>query len=663
MRIAEIAYPLPLDRAYSYLVPPHLEARLLPGMRVRAPFGPRTMTGIALAVKDGEPSRQLKAVEAVLDQEPLLPAESLELARWLARSYCASVGECLKLLLPAPFWTPRPLPPAAPPAFPARPAAAPPSFTLTASQANAVEELGRRVSEKAFSATLLFGVPASGKTEVYLRLIRRAAEAGGQSLFLLPEISLTAPFFEEFRASLELPVALWHSQLGARERRSTWLGLRSGSIKVVVGARSACLLPFADLRLAVVDEEQDESFKQEGQAPLYHARDVVLERARRHGAAVVLGTATPSLEAYSRAAAGEWGLVRMDERVSRLRPPPVAVLAHPNVPGRCLSPELLERIKARLAAREQAILLVNRRGYSNFSICRKCGWVSRCDSCSVALIHHQDGEGYQMRCHHCGRRFPVPSSCGRCRLGPLQFSGTGTQKVVSELKAALPGVRVLRMDRDTVSKQGKAEQSLYAKFLAGEADVLVGTKLVAKGFHFPRVTLVGIVDADTMLHMPDFRSAERTAQLLVQVAGRSGRADRPGEVCLQTSEPAHYAIQAVARGEYEHFARQELEFRRELAYPPSATLVRLLLSGPKEETVREAAKAAAGTLRERLGERAEVLGPAPGVHAKLQGRFRHHMLVKAKDERALEDVLSELKRLELPSTVRPKVNVDPYDLF
>ncbi|MEK7747069.1 MAG: primosomal protein N', partial [Elusimicrobiota bacterium] len=414
------------------------------------------------------------------------------------------------------------------------------------------------------------------------------------------------PFFDEFSASLPgAPgsVALWHSRLSERERREAWLGLRSGRVRVVVGARSACLLPFRDLRLAVMDEEQDESFKQDGQSPFYHARDVVLERAASFGATVVLGSATPSVDTYARARSGEYRLIEMPQRVSsRTQAPVVRILDRSSVPSRCITPGLLEAVKARLERREQVILLVNRRGFSNFIVCRRCAWVARCAVCQVAFIHHHPSGGSpSLLCHHCGRRAEVPASCGRCAQGPVAFAGAGTQRVVSEIKSLLPGVRVLRLDRDTASSSTSEDHGAYRRFLNGEADILVGTKLVAKGFHFPRVTLVGIVDADTMLQMPDFRSAERTVQLLVQAAGRAGRADMPGEVLLQTSQPTHYAIQAAARGDYSGFSLEELGHRATFRYPPASTLVRIVFIAKTEDGARRAADSAARQLRAGLG--------------------------------------------------------------
>ncbi|MDE2039229.1 MAG: primosomal protein N' [Elusimicrobia bacterium] len=658
MRIAEVACPVPLHKAFHYEVPAGWE--LKPGERVRVPFGPRRLTGLALSVFEGEPERPLKRLEAVLDRFPALDSHGLECARWLARRCAAPIGDCVKALLP-PFIKSleepvderqfvRALTPGRAPKD---------GFKLTDGQAAALAALCERLKLRESRVALLYGVPASGKTEVYLRLIREAIAEDGQALFLLPEISLTQPFFEEFSACLGVPVVLWHSRLGARQRRQAWLALRRGQARVVVGARSAALLPLPKLRLVVLDEEQDESFKQEGQAPLYHARSLALERARLAGALAVLGSATPSLESWQLARLGRAELFSLPQRVSSTERPSVVVLPPPGL-GRVLAEELLGRLRERLSRGEQSILLVNRRGFSTVVMCRKCGWVDRCPHCGVAKIQHEAVGGFELRCHHCERRGPLPAACPKCRNPALRASGVGTQKVVAELRRELPGARLLRFDGDTPRlKDGEP----YRRFLNKEADVLVGTKLVAKSFHFPDVTLVGVVDADTMLNMPDFRSSERTMQLLAQVAGRSGRSGKRGEVLLQTLHPEHLAIANAARGDYGAFADAELPLRRQLGYPPYSTLVRLLWTGPQEPAVAAAAEAHCAALRRELGAFGhELVGPAAAVLPLQRRRFRHHALLKCPPE-GLEPALLAARALPSSSSVKLKLDVDPYDFF
>lgn len=662
MKIAEVAFPVPLPKGFHYRVPDGMIVSA--GQRVRAPFGPRVASGMVLSVFEGEPTRPLKALERTMDSSPALSEEGVSCARWMARRFGASIGECVKALVPPYVKSldePSPVS-AAEPRWTAAPA-----FELTPGQAGALDRLNALLEAKKAARVVLYGVPASGKTEVYLRLIRKAIAAGGQALFLLPEISLTRPFFDEFQAGLGVPVALWHSGLTLRERRLSWLAIRRGDVKVIVGARSACLLPFKDLRLAVLDEEQDESFKQDGAAPFYHARDVALERARFFGAVAVLGSATPSLEAWDLARRGEAELLQMPDRVSKHEKPTVRVIPLPGF-GDVLSEELLSKMRDRLAKKEQIILLVNRRGFATLTMCHKCRWIDRCADCGVAKIQHQapaaaDGRpAWVLICHHCGKSWPPPAKCGNCGDPSVRVSGVGTQKVAAEVKRLLPGTRVLRMDRDTVSKESKTEQSVYDKFRAHGADVLVGTKLVAKSFHFPDVTLVGVVDADTMLHMPDFRSAERTMQMLAQVAGRSGRADKPGEVILQSLSPDHEAIKGAANGDYALWADGELKERRELRYPPSSSLLRGVLAGKDEPRVIAAAQALVALLSDALGLEAEVVGPAPALLREVRGKFRHHLLVKLPPER-VEAALAAARAKPQPSGIRLTLDVDPYDMF
>jgi len=647
---------VPLPKGYHYRVPDGM--LVSPGQRVRAPFGPRKATGVVLSVFDADSQRPLKLLDSVVDARAALSLEGVACARFMARRFGAPIGEALKALVP-PFV--KSLDEAVEVfAAPTRPRTEP-AFTLTPGQAAALARLEALLDARKPATALVFGVPASGKTEVYLRLIRRAIKDGGQAMFLLPEISLTRPFFEEFAASLGVPVALWHSGLTPRERRRTWLAISRGDVKVVVGARSACLLPFKDLRLAVLDEEQDESFKQDSNSPFYHAREVALERAKEFGALVVLGSATPSIEAWSMARLGEAELLAMPERVSAVARPPVTTLP-PGRFGEVLSEELLEKMAACLRRGEQSILLVNRRGFSTLTTCGKCRWIDRCGDCGVAKITHEKAEGgFVLICHHCGKKWPPPQMCGACGDPAMRSAGVGTQRVAAEVKRRLPGARVLRMDRDTVSKEAKLEERIYDRFRARAADVLVGTKLVAKSFHFPEVTLVGVVDADTMLHMPDFRSAERTMQLLAQVAGRAGRADKPGEVLLQTLSPEHEAIKGATVGDYAAWADAELASRVELNYPPAGGLIRAVLACSDEARLTEAAAAWADALRLVLPG-AEVVGPAPALLRQVRGKFRDNILIKL-PAAAVEEGLRRARNCPHSSSVKLTLDADPYDFL
>ncbi len=661
VKIAEVAFALPLHQTYHYLLPTGSDAET--GSRVRAPFGSRRLVGTVLRIFDATPERPLKTIEAVIDPKPVLPAELAGLAQWLSSHYGAPLGECLRAVSPS-FVKTRAEAGAAPELAAVAPQGSPrPAFELTAAQSQALARLSRMLASGRHHAALLYGVPASGKTEVYLRLIRQAVMGGGQALFLLPEISLTLPFYDDFIRALGVPVGLWHSRMGLRDKRKAWSALASGEMPVVVGARSAALLPFKNLRLAVLDEEQDPSYKEDGRAPFYHARDVAAERARRSGALLVLGSATPSLEAWSMAAENKAELVALPDRVSSLPRPSVRLIAPPPPQeGRVLSEEILDLLKAALQRREQAILLLNRRGFNTLLLCRRCGWVDRCPHCGVAKIRHRSEKGFSLICHHCGRSYDVPFACGQCRSPSLAATGAGTQKVAEDLKARLPGARVLRLDRDTLDGKGLKESRVYEKFLRLDADILVGTQLVAKSFHFPRVTLVGVVDADAMLQMPDFRASERAAQLLCQAAGRSGRAELPGLVAVQTRLPESPALRAALSADYAAFAERELEVRRELGYPPAGGLVRVVLSGPEEGPLWEAARSAVQKIREGLPE-LPVVGPAPAVVRLESKRPRIHFLVKIPRGFDSQRLFLLLRAIKTPSGLRRRVDVDPYDLF
>ncbi|MHB2025760.1 MAG: replication restart helicase PriA [Elusimicrobiota bacterium] len=663
MKIADVAFPIPLPRSFHYRVPD--EMAIVPGCRVRASFGPRKAIGTVVSVFNGESPRPLKSIESVLDAEPMIPRELLDCAVWISNRYAAPIGECIKAVFPA-YVKPQSKDDGFSVAgkggevFAAKLSSPAPAFELTRGQTQAVDFLRGRVESHEFYAALLYGVPASGKTEVYLRLIRSAVEAGGQALFLLPEISLTRPFFDEFAASLGVPVALWHSKIPIAQKRRAWLGLRNGRVKVAVGARSASLLPFHDLRLIVVDEEQDESFKQEGKSPYYHVRDVVFRRAKTWKASVVLGSATPSLETWQMARRDEISLLEMPERIfSSARP---KVIIAPSPLGRVFSDLLLEKVRERLAKREQSILLVNRRGFSTLLICAKCGWLARCPSCGVAEIRHEMSDAsFEMRCHHCSRRGAAPLVCPQCASVALRSAGIGTQKAAAEIKKIFPGARTLRMDQDSLRDR---EEKIYEKFAAGDADILIGTKLVAKSFHFPNVTFVGVVDADSMLHMPDFRAAERAMQLLAQVSGRSGRAGKEGEVLLQSLKPEHEAIARTVEGNYAAFADVELASRKRLGYPPHSTLIRLIWSGKKEEDVAAASEKTVEAIRLKVSAAGhEIIGPAPAVIRMTNGKPRYHSLIKVSRPSEIDMVVCAARECPATSGVKMSVNVDPYDLF
>jgi len=538
--------------------------------------------------------------------------------------------------------------------------------TLSEDQQRAVDEITGAMGSGSYRGHLLFGVTASGKTEVYLRCIDRALELGKTSLVLLPEIALTTQVMNIFKSRLGDAVAVLHSALSAGERCDEWARISAGEARVVLGARSAAFAPLSNIGLVIVDEEHDGSYKQDI-SPRYNGRDVAIRRAEESRAALVLGSATPSIETFQSARDGVYTLLTMASRVEN-RPMPtvyIADLREEYAKGKAtIFSEILEQgIRDRLARGEQVILLQNRRAYSTFLLCRDCGYVAHCPNCAVSLKFHAAAR--KLSCHHCGHERPAPDVCPKCGGLRIRRFGIGTEKVEAETKNAFPDARVLRMDRDTTSRRGSHGEILRA-FRAGEADILVGTQMIAKGLDFPNVTLVGVISADTSLNLPDFRASERTFQLISQVAGRSGRGVTPGEVVIQTLDQEHYAIKCAVDHDYVAFFDQEVEFRRELGYPPFSTLVNVL---SRDESDRDAQLALDDLVEaiKRLPMAArmgiKIDGPVPAVLSRLKGQYRWHLVLRSQDREAVLGLLRAA--LEPNPGLRKKlvVDVDPMSML
>ncbi len=530
-------------------------------------------------------------------------------------------------------------------------------FVATGEQRRAIEAIARDVEAHTFRETLLHGITGSGKTFVYLRAIARTLELGGRAIVLVPEIALTPQTARRFETVFGRRVAVLHSGLSERERYESWLAAARGEIDVIVGARSAVFAPLPDVRLIVIDEAHERSYKQDS-VPRYDTLAVARERVRLGRGVLVLGSATPPLEAYRAARAGEIGYVRLERRATEQALPQTHVvdLAAEFERGnkRIFSTRLVEALGARLACGEKTVLFVNRRGSANFVLCRACGAVPECRRCSVSLtVHRVEG---LLRCHLCDAQAGIPSACAACGGGPIREFGLGTQKVVEVAQALFPQARIVRMDSDTTTRIG--DHARLLEEFAERGDILVGTQMVAKGLDFPTVTLVGVVAADIGLHAPDFRASERTFDLITQVAGRSGRA-RPGEAIVQTYSPDHPAIAFAARHDFDGFAAQELEARRELRYPPFAELIYLGIIGRKRDAVVAAADRYAELMR-NLGD-VEVLGPAPYAIARVNDEWRYRIALKCDDGEGarvyLRDTLRDLSVAD--GAVRLAINVDP----
>ena len=498
----------------------------------------------------------------------------------------------------------------------------------TADQKAVLSPLVAAVEHTGFRTFLLHGITGSGKTEVYFRAVEAALARGRGAIVLVPEIGLTPMLLRAARSRFGETVSLLHSELSAGERHDQWWRIREGDARVVVGARSAVFAPVPDLGLVVVDEEHDGSYKQD-ESPRYHGRDVAVMRARLEGCPAVLGSATPSVESHANALRGKYERLVLPRRIGPQGLPEVQTVDRREVlragGDPILSPALRDALAARLARREQSLVLLNRRGYATSLLCRECGQEAMCPNCSVSLTLHQGGRW--ALCHYCGYEAKAPTSCPSCKGAYLRFTGFGTERVVEAIHAALPSARIDRLDRDRVRRRGVLAQTLAA-FEKGEIDVLVGTQMIAKGHDFPRVTLVGVVDADVGLGIPDFRSAERTFQLLTQVAGRAGRGETRGEVILQTHMPDHYALGHACEQDYDSFFEREMEFRRTMGYPPVTALVNVIVRSADGAKGATEADALARALRAAAGGRYRVLGPAHAPLARLRNEHRFQVLLK-----------------------------------
>ncbi|MDE0349273.1 MAG: primosomal protein N' [Gammaproteobacteria bacterium] len=714
--VVEVAVPRPLRRVFDYAVPTGEPVPPV-GARVRVPFGRTEVVGVVAGDRPGSKHR-LKTITEVIDPNGFLPPDLVELAVWLSRYYHHPVGEVFGTMLPAVArrgeaarlrpsrcWLAQPEgtvdraprqaaalsalrafggPVAAtvvrPLGIDRRALAAlvrkglvaeveeRPEYRVRTSPFDLNDEQRRAVEVIADAAgdagtVVLEGVTGSGKTEVYMRAIAEVVARGGQALVLVPEIGLTPQTLARFRERFGGAAPL-HSAEPDAVRFDTWLRCANGQHKVLVGTRSAIFAPFSDLRLIVVDEEHDSSFKQQ-EGLRYSARDVAVKRGRILGVPVVLGSATPALQTLDNAARGRYGRALLTRRAGQATLPRYRVL---DVRGQRLRDGLSDRLVGvldqHLRAGNQALVFVNRRGFAPTCLCTSCGWQARCDSCDARLTLHETPPG--LRCHHCGRRYRLPDTCPSCAAPSLIGLGTGTQRLESALGAQFPDVPLYRFDRDTTRGPARFDAQFELLRRGGPA-ILVGTQMLAKGHHLPAVTVVAVIDADSGFLSADFRAPERTAQLIVQVAGRAGRAERPGEVWIQTYDPANANLRALVEEGYRGFAETETAHRREAGLPPFAAMAVLRAESAHVGACEAVLERARAVLREALragAGRWDVLGPAPAPMARRSGRLRFQCLVLASRRPALHAALARLEQAEIQaSNVRWSIDVDPYDTF
>lgn len=617
----EIVFDVPLDRAFTYRLDDKAASRV--GVRVMAPFGKREALGYVVAEKteapEGLSESSLKKVRRVVDAEPLFGADEISLARWMAGFYLCGIGEALAAMIPS-----------------GRREVAPPAFAeedfsesdaalgLSAEQKAALEALSKQADGKQSAMHYLYGITGSGKTEVFLRAAERCLSEGRSVIYLVPEISLTHQVIELVSKRFGPVAATLHSGMTPSARLSEWARIRRGEARVVVGPRSAVFAPVRDLGLLIIDEEHDGSYKS-GNVPRYHARQVALKRCAASGARLVMGSATPSAEAWKLMGDGDVSRFNLTKRLSGGAPPEIRIVDLAGSEG-CLSSELKAEIKKTADAGRQTILFLNRRGFSYFYRCRSCGYELTCKRCSVSLTYHKS-KGRAV-CHYCGYSAAIPSCCPECGSLDASFAGFGTEMIEEEVSRTFPELRVRRADADAVQKKGGLKETLDV-FRAGGIDVLLGTQMVAKGLNFPGVRLVGVVLADTALHLPDFRAAERTFSLIVQVAGRAGRYFPDGKVIVQTFRPNEPSIALACAPDIEGFYRYELEQRKLLEFPPYARLIRVVFRSKDPSKADRASKKLGAMLKKYMPAGAELLGPTECPIAVIAGNARRQLILRA----------------------------------
>ncbi len=728
--IFQVAVPSPLRRVFDYLPCPDGPAELPPGTRVRVPFGRSESIGIVLGTSSHSeiPHQRLKPIRAVLDPGPVLTPAMLALAQWASQYYRHPLGEVLSAALPVllrqgrPYrgerlgrWRLTPEGAVVDPsslgrsprqaavlsrlrnlggsataeqlrelegdwrgalralgakrwveyyeldAVPAAGTGTEAPLPLAGAQADAVAQV---CGARGFSPFLLYGVTGSGKTEVYLQIISQALAHDRQALVLVPEIGLTPQLVQRFRERFAVPLAVLHSGRNEQERLNAWVAAARGEAPIVLGTRSAIFTPLARPGILIVDEEHDNSFKQQD-GLRYSARDLALVRARQEDIPVVLASATPALESLHNAWQDRYRLLQLPERAGNAVHPRMELLdvrSRPMHEG--LAENLLQRMAAHVARGGQVLLFLNRRGFAPTVLCHDCGWVAECHRCDAHMtLHHASG---RLRCHHCGAERPVDPACPACGSVDLRPIGQGTERLEGFLRQRFTDLGVVRIDRDSTRRKGALEEKL-ASVQSGASRILLGTQMLTKGHHFPEVTLVGVVDADQGLFSSDFRAGERMAQLVIQVAGRAGRAQQPGEVVIQTHHPDHPLLQALVRQDYLAFARMALAERRETRLPPFASLALIRAEAPNRDAPALFLDQVSDCARQLGHDGVEIFGPVPAPMERRQGRYRAMLLLQAEERGSLQRLLTPLapalETLPKARAVRWSLDVDPVDTF
>ncbi len=654
MRYAEIVLSLPYDASYSYIIPESLEEKALFGVRAIVPFGKRRMTGFIVKVTSERPSGdfELKEIIRVIDDEPIFSEGLLDLARWMKGMYFSPVGQNLSMMIPSGR----------------RESETSPFYETTSFKAidNLSEDQQRALSEVRSEKSrvyYLFGVTGSGKSEVYLRRAEDKIKEGKQVLYLVPEITLSEQLSDEVYSRFSGRVAILHSSLTPSQRLKSWHMIDKGEVDLVIGARSSVFAPFRNLGLIIIDEEHETSYKS-GSAPRYHARQVAQYRAMKEGADLIMGSATPSFEAWKLMLEHKIYRIDMKSRAGGGSFPSIKIVNMMGTKGN-ITAELESAMRTALDNKRGILLFLNRRGYTYGYVCNTCGHVLTCPHCSVSLTYHKKTRS--LVCHTCGYNGPVVHACPVCGSYDMMATGFGTENIEEELKGLFPFAKIARLDTDTASEEKGRVQKVLHGFRNGEIDILLGTQMIAKGLNFPSVSLVGVLNADSTLSMPDFRAAERTFDLIHQVAGRAGRYSDDGIVIIQTSQPMSPAIKCAAENDLESFYRIELKNRKDTMFPPYTRLINLTIRGLNEERTRKSAEdleTLCYNLEASFSEDIEVFSASPSPIEKKARYYRYHVLLRsASMSKLLKFTEIVLSQFSLPSSLYLEIDTDPASMM
>ena len=628
------------------------------GDLVIVPLRNKSKYGIIIKVNSQRAIDRLKKVESVV-QKKFLPPNMLRLYKWMADYYIATLGEVLRLALPSKILKKYEFKPESKISYQIAK-----SPTPTYHQASAIKKIVNVLDKRTFETFLLYGITSSGKTEIYLRCVENVINNQGRALVLVPEISMTPLLFGKFQERFNGDVVTIHSFMTDKERRDIWYAIKNGAYKVIIGPRSTIFIPIPDLKLIIVDEEHDHSYKEHERMPRYNARDVAVMRGKHENIAVVLGSATPQIESYHNAGIGKYKLLTLKERIDNRPLPHVEMIDLRKENNRYITDKLKSAIETTLGKDEQIILFLNRRGFAPSLICPKCGFVAKCPYCKLSLVYHkpEKGSAGSLSCHICDYKAHIINICPKCARSILLYRGAGTQRIEEMLTKSLESKTdekiILRLDRDTARKKGQAEK-IFRAFETRKAKILLGTQLVTKGFDFPEVTLVGILNADVILNLPDFRSSEQTFQMLTQVAGRSGRGEKSGSVIMQTYHPEQYSVLFSQLQDYPKFYAHEMKLRKELNFPPFSKFILVRLKGEKQKVVHEQTMELY-TILKRI-KNVELLGPNRSFYYKIRKNYREFILLKTPKH-------FRHTRLKFLKTYRPQnctleIDVDPLEVF